>query len=106
MEWLLLKSEIEAVLVNMNRNKAAGWDAIVIEMLSASEDFGIKIIKIFRTEIINKIYNNGEILEDLQSNTKEIKCKWTMNQLAKYVIMIIMNRDCCRIIPEIGQKYC
>lgn len=45
----------------MNKNKPAGADGFVIEMLVVLYDFGIdKII-----EIINEIYRNGDIREKL-----------------------------------------
>lgn len=36
----ILKSKVKLALNKMNRNKAAGPDGIVIEMLSALNDFG------------------------------------------------------------------
>lgn len=49
----------------MSRNKTAGPDEIVIEMLSALDDFRIDK----NTEIIKEIYDTGEIPENrTQSN--------------------------------------
>lgn len=48
-ELEILKTETEAALSTLNRNKAAGPDTIVIEMLATFGDFGINKI----TEIIN-----------------------------------------------------
>lgn len=44
----------------MNKNNAAGTDVIVIERLSASDNFGIDKI----TEVINEIYDSGIIPEN------------------------------------------
>lgn len=52
--------EAEIILAKMKRDKAAGPDEIVIEMLVALDEFDIDKI----TELINKIYS-GDILENL-----------------------------------------
>ena len=44
-----LKSEVSAAVAHTKRNKAAGPDGIVVEMIEALEDFGINTL----TEIIN-----------------------------------------------------
>jgi len=48
----------------MKRNKAAGPDEIVTEMLTSLEDFGMEKL----TELINKLYNSGEIPNDLSKS--------------------------------------
>lgn len=59
--WFILKSYVRQTLVQMKRNKTVGPDGIVIEMLLALDDLGTnKII-----EIINVIYDSGEIRDDL-----------------------------------------
>lgn len=45
----------------MNWNKATDSDGIMTEILSAFDDFSIKKI----TDVINEIYNSGDIPEDL-----------------------------------------
>lgn len=49
-EPVVLKSEVKLALAIMNRNKAAGPDSIVIEILSVLDNLGIDKI----TEVINK----------------------------------------------------
>lgn len=49
-EPVVLKSEVKLALAMMNRNKSAGPNSIVIEILSALDNLGIDKI----TEIINK----------------------------------------------------
>lgn len=44
----------------MSRNKTAGPDGIIIEMLSASENFDIDNI----TKMMNKVNDSGHIPED------------------------------------------
>lgn len=52
---------MKSALDKINRNKAAGPEGILTEILSASGDFGInKII-----EVINEIYDSGDITENL-----------------------------------------
>ena len=60
----ILRSEVRAAIAKMKRNKTAGPDKIVIEMVTALEDFGIEKV----TEVINEIYNTGEIPEDLSKS--------------------------------------
>lgn len=57
----------------MNRNKAAKPDEIVIEMLLALDDFRINKI----TEILNEIYDSGEIGEDLNRAKEEMNVSST-----------------------------
>lgn len=55
----ILKSKLRSVLKKMNRNKVAGLDVIVTEMLTVLDDFGTDKI----TGIINELYNYANILE-------------------------------------------
>lgn len=57
----ILKFEVIAALIKKKTIKAAGPDGIVIEMLSALNNFNSDKI----TEIINEIYNSVDILENL-----------------------------------------
>lgn len=61
----ILKSEVRPVLDKMNRNKTEGEDRIVIEMLTAFDNFGIDKT----AEVISKIYNSGKIPENLSRPT-------------------------------------
>lgn len=56
----ILKTQVEAALAKLNRNKVAGPEGIITEMLTALDNFSIDKI----TEI-NEIYNSGDIEEDL-----------------------------------------
>lgn len=74
----ILSSDIKSTLTKMNRTTR--WDGTEIEILSTLDDYGIEKI----TEIINLIYNRGEIPEGLsrvifvalpkKEGTSE--CKW------------------------------
>ncbi|XP_069991643.1 uncharacterized protein [Penaeus vannamei] len=57
----ILKSEARAAMAKKKRNKAAGQDEIATEMLTSLDEFGTDKL----VEIINGIYDNGEIPEDL-----------------------------------------
>ena len=60
----ILTSEVRAAPQEMKRNKAAGPDDIVTEMIVALEDFGIEEL----TEVLNEVYDSGEIPEDLSKS--------------------------------------
>ena len=60
----ILTSEVRAALQKLKKNKAAGPDDIVTEMIVALEDFGIEKL----TEILNEVYDSGEIPEDLSKS--------------------------------------
>ncbi|MGX9987587.1 reverse transcriptase domain-containing protein [Soonwooa purpurea] len=111
----ILKSEVEAALAKLKRNKAPGPDGIVAEMMTALDDFGIEKL----TEITNGIYNSGEIPEDLSRSifialpkkpgANECELHRTislMSHMTKLIIRILMNRARSRIRPEIGQEQC
>ena len=59
----ILKSEVRTAIKMMRKNKAAGLDGVVIEMIEALEEYAVEKL----TEIINKIYDNGKFPEDLRS---------------------------------------
>ena len=109
----ILKSEVSAAVAHTKRNKAAGPDGIVVEMIEALEDFGINKL----TEIINEIYDSGSIPEDLsksifialpkKSNATECELHRTislMSHVVKIVLRILMWRVRKSIRPEIGKE--
>lgn len=111
----ILKTEVEAALAKLNRNKAAGPDGIVTKMLTALDDFSIDKI----TEIISDIYNSGYIEEDLsrsifiampkKQSANECELHRTissMSHVTKLIIRILMNRVCSRIRPDIRHEQC
>ena len=60
----ILKSEVRTAIKMMRKNKAAGLDGVVIEMIKALEEYGVEKL----TEIINKTYNDGKFPEDLSKS--------------------------------------
>ena len=111
----ILKAEVTAAIAHTKRNKAAGPDGIVVEMIEALEDFGIDTM----TEIINEIYDSGTIPEDLSKsifialpkkhNATECELHRTislMSHVIKMILRIIMWRARKNIKPEIGKEQC
>lgn len=105
-----IQSEARLALAMMNRNKAAGPDEILIEMISALNNF--KINKV--TKIINEM--SDEILEDFSKSiliamwkkpdVNEFKLYWTISLMSFMikVIINILNRAHTWITPEREQK--
>lgn len=60
----ILISEVRSALSKMKRNKAMGPDEIATEMIVALDEFGLEKL----TEIINEIYDSGEVPEDLSKS--------------------------------------
>ena len=60
----ILKSEVRTAIKMMRKHKAAGPDGVVIEMIEALEEYGVEKL----TEIINKIYDDGKLPEDLSKS--------------------------------------
>ena len=66
----------------MRKNKAAGLDGVVIEMIEALEEYSVKKL----TEIINKIYDDGKfpkhlskpIFITLPKKPSAVDCKTTL----------------------------
>lgn len=54
---VVLKSEVKSTLAKGNRSNASRPDQIVMEIVSAKDDFRIDIL----TEIINEIYDSSGI---------------------------------------------
>ena len=57
----ILKSEVRTAIKMIRKNKAAGPEGVVIEMIEALEEYSVEKL----TEIINKIYDDGKFPEDL-----------------------------------------
>ena len=99
----------------MKKNKAAGPDEIVIEMLTALEEFGIEKL----TDLVNEIYDSGDIPEDLSKSIfitlpkkpGAVECELhrttsLMSHITKLLLRIVMQRARKRIKPEIGEEQC
>ena len=109
----ILKAEVTVGIAHMKRNKAAGTDGTVVEMLEALEDFGIDTTM----EIISEIYDSGTIPEDLSKsffialpkkpNATECELHRTislMSHIIKMILWLIMWRARKNIKSEIGNE--
>jgi len=109
----ILTSEVRGALQTMKRNKAAGPDEVVTEMIVVLEDFGIEKL----TEVLNEVYDSGQIPEDLSKSifialpkkTGAIECELhrtisLMSHVIKILLRILMMRARSKIKPEIGKE--
>jgi len=107
----ILKSEVRAAIKKMRKNKAAGPDGIIVEMIDALEDYGVEKL----TEVINKIYDDGKFPEDLSKSIfialpkkpGAVDCDKhrtisLMSHVTKIILRILLMRARSRITPEIG----
>ena len=61
----ILHSEIRHAMKSMKKGKAVGEDGLAIEMLEALRDYSMDIL----TKLANKIYENGDITEQMCKST-------------------------------------
>ena len=107
----IIGSEAQTAIKKMKRDKTAGPDEIVTEMITSLEEYGVSKV----TDIINEIYDTGEIPEDLcrsifrtlLKKPGAVECELhrtisLMSHITKLILRIIMERVCSRIISEIG----
>ncbi|XP_037794114.1 uncharacterized protein LOC119589587 [Penaeus monodon] len=112
---IIIKSEVRAAVNNMKRNKAAGPDKIVTEMIVPLEEFGIEKL----TDVINEIYDSGEFPEELSKSIfialpkkpGAIECELhrtisLMSQITKIILKVIMARARNKLRQEIGNEQC
>ena len=110
-----MKSEVESALEKMKRNKAAGPDETVTEMLTSSEDFDIENL----IDLVNRVYDSGEIPEDLSrlifmalpKKPGATACELhrtisLMRHVIKFILNIIVFRATGKIRSEIGKEQC
>ena len=107
----ILKSEVQEAIRKIRRNKAAGPDGIVVEMIDALQEYGVDIL----TNVINKIYEDGKFPEDLRKSIfialpkkpGAVDCDQhrtisLMSHVTKIILKILLQRARSRIAPEIG----
>ena len=90
----------------MRKNKAAGPDGVVIEIIEALEEYGVEKL----TEVINKIYDDGKFPEDLSKsifitlpkkpnavNCEEHRTMSLMGHVTKIILRVLLLRLRSRI---------
>lgn len=111
----ILESEVEWAMNDFKRGKAAGSDGVKIEMLQAVRDMAVKSI----TEIANKIYNSGQVTEQMCKSefitipkvSGTIDCDKhrtisIMSQITKIILKVILRRLRGRIRSEVSEEQC
>ena len=109
----ILISEVREAIRRMKKNKAAGPDGIVTEMVFALEEYGIERL----TAVINRIYEDGKFPEDLSKSIfitlpkkpGAVDCDQhrtisLMSHITKIVLRVLLLRARSRITPEIGDE--
>jgi hypothetical protein len=109
----IMKDEVRQAIKSMKTNKATGPDGISIEMIQSLDELGLDVM----TKLINKIYDTGEIPEDLtksifialpkKSGTTECELHRTislMSHVTKILLKILMMHMKNKIRPEIAKE--
>ena len=107
----IMKEEVREAMKKTKIGKAAGPDNITVEALEALGEWGINHI----TEILNLVYDNGEMLEDmcrsifimLPKKMGATECGMhrtisLMSHLSKLLLRIVMQRIRTKIRSEIS----
>ena len=97
----------------MRKNKAAGPDGVVIEMIEALEEYSVEKL----TKIISKIYDDGKFPKDLSKSifitlpkkASAVNCEQhhtisLMSHVTKIILRVLLLRLRNRIRPEIGRE--
>ena len=97
----ITKDEIRAAMKKMKNRKSPGPDEVMIEMLNATEEFGVEKI----TALANKIYNSGYIPEEMRKSVfitlpkkpgtvecSEHRTISLMSQVTKIILRVLLNR--------------
>ena len=110
---VILKSEIQAAMKTMSKGKSPGDDGVMIEMLRA----GGEIMADKITKVANKIYNTGNIPEEMaksifiaipkKAGTVECSQHRTlsiMSHITKIILKVILARINTKLEWEIGEE--
>ena len=108
----ILREEIAAAMKKMKNKKSPGTDEIMIEMLNATEEFGIEKV----TALANKIYNTGYIPEEMRKSVfvtlpkkpgtvecEEHRTISLMSQITKIILRVLLNRARNRIKEVVSE---
>lgn len=93
-----LKFKVRSILAKMNKNKVAELDEIVIELLRVFDGLGLDEV----TEVINVLYDSGEILEGFSRSVfvalpkklgaKECEIHLSISSMSYILIRILIIR--------------
>ena len=110
----IMEEEIKKALNHMAKGKAAGPDGVVVEMLTALEDFGVNRI----TRLVNKIYAEGHFPAEMCKSTfitlpkkpGATKCELhrtisLMSHLTKLLLRVLLDRLRGRTAGEVAEQY-
>jgi len=111
----IMEEEVRHALKKTKDGKAAGGDGIAAEMIKALEDFGVERT----TRLLNKIYDTGEIPEDMKQSIfialpkkpgatecTQHRTISLMSHMTKLLLRIIMLRIRSKVHPEIAEEQC
>ena len=109
----ILQAEVEKAIKTMMKGKSVGPDSIPVESYEALDKWGVKQL----TDLLNTIYNTGEIPNDLSTSifitlpkkpgTTECECHRTislMSHTMKILLRILMERIRTKVRPEISES--
>ena len=109
----ILQTEVTHAMRRMKKNKAPGPDKIVMEMIQATEDVGIREV----TCIANAVYSTGDIPEELLRSVfialpkkpGAIECELhrtisLMSHITKIILRVLIQRMRRKIRPELDES--
>jgi len=109
----IMKDEVRQAIKLITINKATGPDGISVEMIQCLEELGVDVM----TKLINKIYDTGEIPDDLtksifialpkKAGATECELHRTislMSHVTKILLKILMMRMKNKISTEIAEE--
>jgi hypothetical protein len=109
----IMKDEVRKAIKSMKTNKATGPDEISVEMIQSLDELGVDVM----TKLLNKIYDTGEIPEDLtksifialakKSGATECELHRTISlvsHVTKILLKLLMMLMKNKIRPEIAKE--
>ena len=94
---LILKSEVRAAVAKMRKNKAAGQDEIMTEMIMALDALRLQPL-LTKTEEIRKCFTNFEI--SLLYYLKFVALDNCVYSKIKYGFIVNIRSDCVFLLPQ------
>ena len=108
----ILKEEVEKAVKSMKWRKAEGSDGVVVEMVEASGEFGLRKI----TELANLIYSSGQVPESMKESeflvipkkNGAVECSnhrtiSIMSQIAKIILKVLDERLKRKVVETVDK---